>query len=301
MSGQAADLLTSWLETRLPESAARFLRESREEIAGGVEPRRLGMLLGLASRHARDRVALTPSGSELGAAAALHPGWSPERWGQLETLRTALLLSCPDLASEAFEKTVEFLFSRADEGESRALFRALGLTPDPARFLWRLQDGCRTNIVPVFEAIACDTPFPALGFEAVAWRQLCIKAVFIGAPLWRVVGLDARLDADLARMALDLVEERRSAGRPIPADLWLCLGKFDPERALPALEREAREGTDEGRAAALLALGRAEQASRAQGIAASGPDAAWAQRATDGVTGQALWGTLPGRQGTVTA
>ena len=301
MSSPTSELLAGWLEARLAEGAVRFLTEARQEVAAGVEPRRLGMLLGLASRHARDRVALAPTGSELEAAAALHPGWNPERWGQLEALRAALLLSAPDQACAAFDAAVEFLFSRADEGESRALFRALGLTPEPERFLWRLQDGCRTNIVPVFEAIACDTPFPASGFEAVAWRQLCIKAVFIGAPLWRVVGLDGRLDADLARMALDLVEERRSAGRPIPADLWLCLGDFDPERAVPALEREVREGTEEGRAAALLALGRAGQGARALELAGSGSDAPWAQRAAEGDTAQALWSTLPGRSATVTA
>ena len=293
MRSEVAELLQAWLGERLSEGARAFLATAREEIAAGVEPRRLGMLLGLASRHARDRSALAPSPEELAAAASLVPGWLPERWGQLEALRVALLLTIPDDAD--LESTIEFLFSRADEGESRALFRALGLASDPGRFLWRLQDGCRTNIVPVFEAIACDTPFPARGFDDVAWRQLCIKAVFIGAPLWRVQGLDGRLDGELARMALDLVEERRSAGRAIPADLWLCVGEFDQDRSLPALRTELREGDAEARAAALLALGRA---GAAQGLDVSGlgdADAEWARIAQEGRPAQTLWGTLPTR------
>lgn len=293
MRSEVAELLQAWLGERLSEGARAFLATAREEIAAGVERRRLGMLLGLASRHARDRSALAPSPEELAAAASLVPGWLPERWGQLEALRVALLLTIPDDAD--LESTIEFLFSRADEGESRALFRALGLASDPGRFLWRLQDGCRTNIVPVFEAIACDTPFPARGFDDVAWRQLCIKAVFIGAPLWRVQGLDGRLDGELARMALDLVEERRSAGRAIPADLWLCVGEFDQDRSLPALRTELREGDAEARAAALLALGRA---GAAQGLDVSGlgdEDAEWARIAQEGRPAQTLWGTLPTR------
>ena len=51
-----------------------------------------------------------------------------------------------------------------------------------------------------------------------------LKALFVGAPLWRVYGLDKRIDAELARMALDLADERCSAHREVQPELWLCLG-----------------------------------------------------------------------------
>lgn len=51
------------------------------------------------------------------------------------------------------------------------------------------------------------------------WRHGVIKLVFMGVPLTGVDRLVDRRDAELARMAADLAEEREAAGRPIPDDL----------------------------------------------------------------------------------
>ena len=48
---------------------------------------------------------------------------------------------------------------------------------------------------------------------------MVLKAVFVGLPLERIVGLEQRLTAELSRMALDYASERRAAGRPVPGDL----------------------------------------------------------------------------------
>jgi hypothetical protein len=105
--------------------------------------------------------------------------------------------------------------------------------------------------------MATDNGYPVRHFDDIAWRQLVMKALFIEAPLWRVWGLDARLSPELARMALDFVEERRSAGRPVPPELWLCLGPHGGERGLVALEREIEGGDLRGRRGAILGLMRA--------------------------------------------
>jgi hypothetical protein len=52
-----------------------------------------------------------------------------------------------------------------------------------------------------------------------------------------VHGLDERLSGELARMALDLADERRSAGRPVNPLLWLCLGAHGGAGVVPPLER----------------------------------------------------------------
>lgn len=51
------------------------------------------------------------------------------------------------------------------------------------------------------------------------WRHGVMKLVFMGVPLTAVDRLVDRRDAELARMAEDLAEEREAAGRPIPDDL----------------------------------------------------------------------------------
>jgi hypothetical protein len=51
------------------------------------------------------------------------------------------------------------------------------------------------------------------------WRHGVMKLVFMGVPLTAVDRLVDRRDAELARMAEDLAEEREAAGRSIPDDL----------------------------------------------------------------------------------
>ena len=177
----------------------------------------------------------------------------------LEAARVALVLARSDLGAESFVVALEGAFEFADEGELVALYRSLAHLPDGQRFTWRAAEGCRTNMTSVFEGVACDTPYPATHFDEVAWNQLCIKAVFIDAPLWRVWHLDERLNESLARMALDLADERRSAGRAVQHELWLCLGQHGGERGRESLLRELEPKNPNvcGRRAAAIALARA--------------------------------------------
>jgi hypothetical protein len=134
----------------------------------------------------------------------------------------------------------------------------------------------------VFEATALDTPYPARHFDDVAWRQVVVKCLFVGAPLWRLWGLDQRLSAELARMVLDLADERRSAGRPIPHELWACLGPYGGARGLDALEREIAPANPDvsGRCAAVFAFARAGDTGRLGSLARSETDPA-VQRALE--------------------
>lgn len=117
------------------------------------------------------------------------------------------------------------LYEAGEIGEQESLLRTLVLLPDPARFTETGVLACRTNAKSVFEAIACDNPFPAAYFSELAFNQLAMKAVFIEAPVGRIEGLAMRRNPELARMARDYASERRAAGRPVPADVALILGE----------------------------------------------------------------------------
>ena len=245
------------LERRLNEAGRSWYAEAKAEVAAGVSDLRFAALLSVASRSCRAGD-LGPSEEDRLAAYRLMKGWDPERWRSLEAARVGLILSRPDLEQEGVVTALETCFQHADEGELCALYRSLAFLPDGDRFAWRAGEGCRTNMLTVFEANACDTPFPALHLDDIAWRQLVIKAIFVGAPLWRVHGLDRRIDAELARMALDLVDERTSAHREVQPELWLCLGEHGGERGRLAMEAELSRSTSTplGRAGACLGLAR---------------------------------------------
>jgi hypothetical protein len=255
------EFLASALGRRVDPQSTDWLEKAACEIACGAPNARFCALLSTASRWIPRRP-WTPTVEEITHAFDLVEGWNPERWTLLEATRVLLVLSRADLEKESSVAAIEEAFRYADMGEMCALHRSLALLPRPERFVWRAGEGCRSSLRAVYEAAACDTPFPVKNFDDLAWRQLVIKALFVEAPLWRVYGLDTRLDAELARMALDLAEERRAAGRNVQHELWLVLGKVSGERGLESIERELAGSFQLGRRAASIALARAGQMSR---------------------------------------
>ena len=280
--------LRSVLQPHLSAEAEVYLAK-----ASAFSPEELGPELARASRFARSKpLGATPE--QCCKAAGLRAGWNPERLQVLEALRLLMLLEREDLESDAFADGLLNIFAFADEGELRALYKSLALLPKGERFAWQAAEGCRTNVTGVFEAVATDSPYPAQHFPEVAWRSLCIKSLFLGAPLWRVHGLDDGLDSELARIALDLVEERRSAGRAIMTDLWLLVGKDGGERGLQSLMQEWKTLEPGKRGAVALALGRAgatETLKQLSGTDPSGSEAdkSYLEMALAGQTEQNLW------------
>ena len=290
------DWIERALERRLDEVGRSWYAAAKAEVEGGVSDVRFAALLAVASRSCRAGE-LAPSEEDLSEAYQLMKGWNPERWMSLEAARVGLILSRQDLEEESAVAALETCFQHADEGELCALYRSLAFLPDGARFAWRSGEGCRTNMLTVFEANACDTPFPGLHLDDIAWRQLVIKALFIGAPLWRVHGLDRRVDAELARMALDLVEERTSAHREVQPELWLCLGEHGGERGRLAMEAELSGSTSTslGRAGACLGLARSGRGDLLRAYAENEPDPLVSdiiQHALDGRFDQSVWRRL---------
>jgi len=297
---RARELARGWVAARAPAASTDWLDAAAREIAAfPVGPGHgFPTLLALASRRI-PRGALAPDERERAAAYELVPGWNPERWTVLDAARAVLVLSRSDLAAAEGAAALEDCFHYADMGELCALYRALALLPDPERYVWRAGEGCRSSLRAVYESAACDTPFPFRHFDATAWRQLVIKAVFVGAPLWRVHGLDQRLDAELARMALDLVDERRAAGRRVQPELWICLGAHGGERGRQSLERELSGTWAAGRRAAALALARAGHTEKLRSALAAERDPlvrATMEHTLQGPVPQGAWHDLHGEE-----
>lgn len=272
--GAATALLDELLRLRLGESGAAFLVGALSKLAAGVDSTGFGLQLSAASRHARGPLFERQDDPLLARLEALSEQWTPRYWTLMDALRVRLILGRTDLAELEAEQALEEAFRYADEGELCALLRALPLIPGHERFAWRATEGCRTNMVTVFCAVVCDSPLPVATFDDVAWKQALLKCLFVGAPMWRVRGIDQRLDEDLTRMALDYVDERRSAHRAVPRELWILLGSNPGERGLASLEVE-RQGDDPlARSAVYLALARAGQAQRLGELADADPVAA---------------------------
>jgi hypothetical protein len=149
---------------------------------------------------------------------------APDDWGLDGLARAALLLRALEIMPpERHVALVREVYLKGDEREQVAVLRSLPLLPGPGRFLEIGTDGCRTNVRDVFEAIACENPYPAAHFPEPAFNQLVLKAYFVGVPVLRILGLERRKTPELRRMAADYASERRAAGRPVPADIDLAI------------------------------------------------------------------------------
>lgn len=216
----AVQALAASVRAALPAAAAGWFDEALDGAGSDAGPRgfpaayagtgrRLGPDRAIASR---DLVAALEA-ADLGAAAC----WSLARQGRCVLLYAALGAR-PDGEHARF---VDDGFRTGDSDERVALLGALPVLPRPERFASTAVDACRTNVVGVFEAIACENSYPQRCFADASFNQMVMKAVSLGVAVERIVGLGERANADLERMAADYASERRAAGREVPDDIAL--------------------------------------------------------------------------------
>ena len=138
--------------------------------------------------------------------------------------RAALVLFALErLPAEEHVEFIDELFMRGDSREQEALLRALSMLPNPGRFLATAVEACRANVQTVFEAIACENPYPGCYFPESNFDQLVLKAIFTGVSLQRIVGLSDRITPALKSMASDLIKERTAASLPVHEDIALIM------------------------------------------------------------------------------
>lgn len=192
-----------------------------ESTVGGAEPfdrTSLEMAFGSATR----RFGSEPLGRDATIADPSGRTWSIATWGLDEAARAVLLLRAVATTPVAYPLAfLDELYRAGALRERTAVLRVLPLLPDPGAYLAIALDACRASTQPVFDAIACENPYPAAHFPEASFNQLALKAVFTGVSLARILDLETRRTPELARMAADYAAERRAAGRSVPSDLGL--------------------------------------------------------------------------------
>ena len=209
-----ADRLTGLVARRAPAEAASWLAAQLEGVGKGDQFvsafSAAGRRLGTAAIALRDDERLPGEDG----VALLFAGRGLDEAG-----RAALLLARSAALKSGHLALASEVFYRGEVREKQALLRALPLLPEPAQFLDLAVEACRSSVQTLFEAIACENPYPADWFSQEAFNQLVLKALFIEVSVNRIAGLARRADSELARMATGYGSERRVAGRRVPADI----------------------------------------------------------------------------------
>ena len=199
-----------------------WLDEALEHVGGGGTE---VLLTAYTRARLLGRERLVLNAAERGDAQRLQADLQLDRWTLEDAGRAALLLACAAAAADPgqFVQAATECYERGDSSEQESWLKSIALLPEPERLLPLVIDACRTNILPLFEAVACENPFPARYFPERNFNQMVLKALFNKVALSRIAGLPGRRNADLTRMAADYASERRAAGRTVPADIGLAM------------------------------------------------------------------------------
>ena len=255
MPQEAVPLLRKWLIRKLETEPGAWFNAQSAAIAndaGDANEATLDIALGLVPRRL-GKGSLGLTAVDLAEADSAVKGWRPVAWSVSDAARILLLCEMRP-GKKTFAERFRSLCQTADAAELVTLYRGLPLYPTPEALQAQVGEGLRSNMRVVFEAIAHHSPFPQTHFDLHRWNHMVLKALFTDSPLAPIQGLDARANAELARIMCDFAHERWAAGRRVPVEIWRCVGPFAEGAMVNDLARVLASGDATERRAAAIAL-----------------------------------------------
>lgn len=237
MTDQPVDLLRGWVLRQAGEAADWFETSLKVIEASNATEKDLHILMGFAPRKL-GKADLNLTQDDLAAADHAYAGWSPVGWSLDGAARVAALLTFK--GNRSFADVFKDLRRTSDVAEMIALYRGLPLYPEPEALFFEVGEGLRSNLKPVFEAIAHNNPFPRDHFDDHRWNHMVLKALFVDSDLAPITGLDDRANPELARILIDYANERWAAGRPVTPELWRPVRPFVDDPDIRARLNKAR-------------------------------------------------------------
>jgi len=250
---QYSATIAQWLQHRLSEEQQQWLSARLDKHPQSNSDRELYITLGMIPRKL-GKLDLQLSAEELTQAEQARAGWDPTTWSLETAARLLVLCKLAEQDADAFSDTFNELCRSADLTESITLYSGIALFPQSDILDFQIGQGLRSNIRAVFEAIAHRNPYPKDFFDQNRWNHMVLKALFVDSTLHPIQGLDARANAELARILCDYAHERWAAARPVTYELWRCVGPFAENDMLDDLQRAAQSTDHKEHCAAALAL-----------------------------------------------
>ncbi len=239
MADTPDQLLERWVIGQSGDTGP-WVRDQLVLLSQSTKERDLHKFLGLAPRRL-GKADLDLSAKDLTDADSALPGWRPDGWSIDGAARVLGLLRFK--GARPFAEIFKDLRRTSDAAEMIALYRGLPLYPEPEALDFEVGEGLRSNLKPVFEAIAHRNPFPRDVFDQHRWNHMILKALFIEVALAPITGLKQRANPELARILVDFAKERWAAGRPLAPEHWISVAPFRDDPAIrPELDQAIADG-----------------------------------------------------------
>jgi hypothetical protein len=246
----------------------------------GLAPRKLGKL------------DLALSTEEITEARGLRKGLDPSNWSVDQLARIAFMVAAYDGDDETFAGRFDTFCATAEINELIALYCGLPVYPAARLLEPRAREAVRSGMRPVFESVAQRNPYPVEYFDEHAWNHMVVKAMFMASSLWPIQGLDLRANPRLARMLVDLAQERWAAGRAVSAEIWRCVAPFADDEGEKALVRALSIAEGRDLLAVVTALEQAPAEMSERVVATSGKEAEVARRRSELAASPLDWKTF---------
>ncbi|TDQ06700.1 EboA domain-containing protein [Pedobacter metabolipauper] len=194
-----------------------------ETKAGLVKAEEGSMQLSLTFAHLPRLAAKKPVSVETAENEQIDqllPGFSITGWTTDKLCRVWILMQVPDTDPVNYLKKINGLFAAAEMNEQVALYSALPLLSYPQEWIARCEDGIRSNIGTVLEAIMYHNPYPAAYLPQPSWNQLVLKAFFTEKDVNKIIGFKERANAALTATLQDYVQERLAAQRSVHPEIY---------------------------------------------------------------------------------
>lgn len=173
------------------------------------------------------------------------------------------------------QEVLEKLFDTGNTSETITLYKSLQYLESPEKYVHRVTEGIRTNILEVYDAIAYSNSFPAQYLPELAFNQLVLKGIFNERPIYLIEGLEKRLNDELALTAYDYIHERWSAGRKVTSEIWLLLTPILSEKHTDFLTKGIQSGDELQSKAIQLAIVDSKNQNLIENINANHPGITW--------------------------
>ena len=241
------EILKELLEERLNTSEIQWLNQCVEQISSDRDTRQLYLTYSLLANKV-DAKDLALRKTEDPIQNYLYH----QEANCMELSRIYLLAEVLDYDFDIFAPKVAQIIQVADQTEMVTFLKFLILLPKAEYFKTAAVESLRTNITPVFEAIAMNNPYPARYFNEQQWNQMYLKAAFMQLDLANIVDVEKRANNELARIISDYAHERWAASRDIDPMIWRPVSAYMNSSLLKDMERLLNsENPVENRAGAL--------------------------------------------------
>ena len=209
----------SIIQAQLSESSLSWLADKVSLIQQEEKALQLNMTFAHLSRFA-PKIPVGLQTDHEASIAKIIPGLKINHWTLDRLCRVWLLIQVPAIAEENYFRKINGLFTAAEMNEQVALYSALPFYLYPELWVSRCEEGIRSNIGTVLEAIMYHNPYPAAYLSEAAWNQLVLKAFFTEKNVNLIVGLSDRLNKSLSETLEDYVQERSAAHRDILPEIY---------------------------------------------------------------------------------